>query len=975
MFTILGTQNPIPMAFTMEQIEKTIFTNNSLVFDADVLRKDPGYIRVTDYLTGKTTSLPSGVLSVGLHCWRGLIQLLQNIEHPSANDQILLGVISHPGMDSFVHKGLVEWLDAYLISHMSESAFRAVLALMKNTGADDEHIFKHLLFETAARYYKTFAYSDSPLLDYLAGEVRKHDTLVQSYDWSLAYFWVIEKEKPALLKDYMRAGILFNQQYSVDNLLAHQHGKYMADIQELVAAMTVDKRTHHPFIQTVLRIYEKDTVKYASFAVQQAVRYLDFYQVTPFDSNESRWSFGEFVEAGKELTFPHSTCAFYLLFKYERAAGIEKYQQFTKKKLEASILRVLILFLQNDALPYLQEAVLEDQAGLDFTQTAVALLTSHFEPAAYLPALWAAAGSKLLLLRNQLAAILAKEDAEAEAKAIALLNHKKADARQTALAILSHFDTAATREAIIGLLNKESNDTVRDILLESFRIPEEMDIPAMVAAARSRGKLDKPVESWLEETELPGLYYSNGAQLDADTTRFLLYRMSRAKGMRSDIEAKLIIQKLDRDRNTPFAKKILQLFVEKEGKPDLKYILTLAALLGNEEIVDKLRSTINSWIEANRLVMAENGIGALALQGSDKALRCIELYSRKFSSKKANVGAAALRALEAAAEELNITAYELADRIVPDFGFNGVFREFTAAGSTYRAFIDSNFKIVFFDENNKKLKSLPAAADAELKDEFKAIAKEVKDVVKSQSSRLEHYLVIQRKWTAAQWHAIFLNNPVMFIYATKIVWGAYDSDGRLLQCFLCQEDTALIDFDDNEWELPEGAKVGIVHPLGLTDEQVKQWQQKLFKLSVEPVFPQLDRPVYRVAAEDHNKTVLRDFDKKFTEPNSLKATLDKYGWRKGPAGDGGMVYYFTKKENAGHCMAVIMTEGVSVAGFDTEHYPELGNLYFIDTTKDQAGWFQEPKQDDDSRLIPLGEVPEVFYSEVLAGVSSVKIQK
>src|SRR5581483_764963 len=222
-----------------------------------------------------------------------------------------------------------------------------------------------------------------------------------------------------------------------------------------------------------------------------------------------------------------------------------------------------------------------------------------------------------------------------------------------------------------------------------------------------------------------------------------------------------------------FALNLIKLFIDNGTKAEHKYLLALSALLGDEAVADKIRITIDKWIEDGRFKMAEYGVGALALQGSDKALRWVEFYSRKYRTRKANVGVAALVALEAAAEELGITTYELGDRIVPDFGFEGLFKPFEADGETYRAFIDNNFKIAFFNDDNKKIKSIPAAASAELKEEFKAIAKEVRDVVKSQSSRLEYYMVIQRRWTVEQWQQFFLNNPVMFIYATKLVWGVY----------------------------------------------------------------------------------------------------------------------------------------------------------------------------------------------------------
>ena len=94
-------------------------------------------------------------------------------------------------------------------------------------------------------------------------------------------------------------------------------------------------------------------------------------------------------------------------------------------------------------------------------------------------------------------------------------------------------------------------------------------------------------------------------------------------------------------------------------------------------------------------------------------------------------------ALRMAAEEKGITLFELMDETIPDFGFTGLFYEFEAGGEQYRAFIDTNFQLVFLNENNRLFKSPPKTTSDDLKTEFKEIAKEIRDIVKSQSNRME----------------------------------------------------------------------------------------------------------------------------------------------------------------------------------------------------------------------------------------------
>src|SRR5262249_49528593 len=158
-------------------------------------------------------------------------------------------------------------------------------------------------------------------------------------------------------------------------------------------------------------------------------------------------------------------------------------------------------------------------------------------------------------------------------------------------------------------------------------------------------------------------------------------------------------------------------------------------------------------------------------------------------------------------------------------------------------------------------------------------------------------------------------------------WGVYEKN-VLTQCFYCQEDTTLMDIEDNEFSLEPDAQIGIVHPLQLSADDLKKWQRKFFDMAIDPVFPQLDRGIYPLASEDKQVTMVRTFDGTKTEVGSIKSTLEKYGWRKGPAVDNGAIDTFFKDDYENNLMAVLGVEGVFAAGFDSDYDPELGRLYF-----------------------------------------------
>ena len=161
----------------------------------------------------------------------------------------------------------------------------------------------------------------------------------------------------------------------------------------------------------------------------------------------------------------------------------------------------------------------------------------------------------------------------------------------------------------------------------------------------------------------------------------------------------------------------------------------------------------------------------------------------------------------------------------------------------------------------------------------------------------------------------------------------------------------------------------------LNADELKIWKQKFFDLSIESIFPQLDRPYFTLPDEEKEITIYRKFVGVPTEPSSIKNTLERHGWRKGAAGDGGYIDSFVHHDPAGKIQAVLEVEGVFVGGYGSDYEPKLGRLYFINITKVKERWFNSPKDDKDERLIPLGELPDVLYSEVMASIKAIRLKQ
>ena len=542
------------------------------------------------------------------------------------------------------------------------------------------------------------------------------------------------------------------------------------------------------------------------------------------------------------------------------------------------------------------------------------------------------------------------------ANAIDLLHGSTVAQRKVGALILSHISDPDVEATLNDAVDKEKNDKTRNVILEAlkerrFSSPYNLDqVQEMIRQAGDRKKL-KWTEKVLMEAELPALYWKNGKELSNEEVRFLFYRLKQVSGIGIDPEMKQAINQIDSSKSPKFALLLLDVFKHSNADAKLKHYLTLTGLLGGDEGLHKLNTLFRKCLTDKRTKMASYILGAIAMIGSDKALRIIEVISRKYANKKPKLAKAALEMLEAAASEHGLTSDELADKIIPDFDFEGVYKEIAIEGEIYRAFVNSDFKLIYYNEDNKSRKSLPKAATAEQKKAFREIAKEITVVSKSQAGRLEKYLVEGRQWKASEWEAFFQSNPIMFVFAMKLLWSVFDEEGNFVKGFYCDEDTSLYDHEDEEIELDEGHSVGIMHPLDMNDEQRKIWQDKVYDMGFITVFPTINRSIFAKNSAESNLNHTKHFSYEDIPRGAdhVVSYLVKKGWTK-HAGDGGHAY-FTKTLFSHDITAVPQIDGPYVYYQGGNAKAALDKVYFR-------------KSNHQDKLI-LSDIPDKWYSEIM----------
>ena len=345
--------------------------------------------------------------------------------------------------------------------------------------------------------------------------------------------------------------------------------------------------------------------------------------------------------------------------------------------------------------------------------------------------------------------------------------------------------------------------------------------------------------------------------------------------------------------------------------------------------------------------------------------------------------AAAGTALEFAASELGITREELADRIVPDLGFDEKMeRRFDYGTRAFLVTITPALEIEVFEakeakegENStqnlvrgKKLKNLPAPGakdDAEIAkaayEEFKQLKKQMKATITSQRARLEMALSTSREWSVPAWEQFFVKNPLMHQFAMGLIWGIYEK-GKLVQSFRYMEDGSFNTAEEDEYELPENGKIGLVHPVELTKEEKESWEGQLEDYEITQPFQQLKRSVYTVTEEEREARKLTRFNGRTLNDLSLSSRLTGLGWYRGSVQDGGGFYTYYREDTELGLGVELHFSGSYVGGSNEEITIYDARFYRAGTIRRGSYIYDEAEGD---KACLMKDIPARYFSEVV----------
>ncbi|RXZ84846.1 DUF4132 domain-containing protein [Paenibacillaceae bacterium] len=541
-------------------------------------------------------------------------------------------------------------------------------------------------------------------------------------------------------------------------------------------------------------------------------------------------------------------------------------------------------------------------------------------------------------------------------------NEKKAKVKELVLEAIRSLED---HEAIYReLLEQEKNAKFKQLIQQLLDAKDAPPAEAHAALGSAADKKQLARLNWLDMERLPLLADQQGNALASEIKIFMLTQ-SFEFGTAPNPLVLQVSEYADPRSLADFSMAVLEQWLDNKAPAKERWVLFLAAVLGGNRLTERLSAQIEQWADSSRGAIAADAVRALAFTGELSALMRIDTFTRTVKNKQ--VRGAAVEALMVAADNMNMSTAELEDKLVPTLGFDGDGkRQFNYGERAFTVKVNNELELaVTNDETGKQVKSLPApgrldneALAAAAKAEFAQLKKDLKRLITVQSLRLEDSLSRQRLWSAASWKSLFVGNMLMQKFAIGLIWGAY-SNGELQETFRYMEDGTFNTVDEEEYELEEATMIGLIHPLELDASAVQNWVGQLDDYEIVQPFPQLARTVYVPTEEQAKGVAVEDIPNHELSPSTLIRVMEKYGWEKGGAMDGGWFHEFYKEY--GDIIAELKFSGTSIVYYEGQEQVELEKLVFY-SNRSVSAYYR------DEQRLKIAQVAPRIYSEAVYDV-------
>jgi predicted DNA-binding WGR domain protein len=529
------------------------------------------------------------------------------------------------------------------------------------------------------------------------------------------------------------------------------------------------------------------------------------------------------------------------------------------------------------------------------------------------------------------------------------------------------------RECLAGVASDVADSIRRNVLdfaEKEYAVHDAKSLPADLKAALEVKSKKGKAPAWATVASLPPIVVGDKKLGDAHATA-LIEALSRSPLEAPDPLIPILKQYADAASLDDFAWRLFQLWQGESTPPKEKWAMGAVGLIGSDASALKLTPLIRNWPGESQHQRAVFGLECLRTIGSDTALMQLNGIAQKLKFKGLKEKAA--QAMEAIAKDKGLTRSQLEDRIVPDCDLDERgSRVFDFGPRQFRFVLGPEMKPMIKDSEGKVKTDLPkpgakddsAKADAAVS-EWKLLKKQIKEVATIQAQRLEQAMVTGRRWPIADFETLLVKHPLMTNLVRLLLWGGYDSSGKLVSTFRVTEDQTFANMKDDEYE-PAGIEtVGIVHPLHLTAEQQSTWGEVFSDYELIPPFRQLGRRVVRPEPEELKASEITRFQGIAIPAPTLVYGLEKLGWIRGTGMDGGGFDEHSKPFPAANVTAVVHYDGSVGFGFiDPNESLKISTCYFVSGIRSPTGYAHK------EQTMLLRDLDPVAISEVLTDLSA-----
>lgn len=446
---------------------------------------------------------------------------------------------------------------------------------------------------------------------------------------------------------------------------------------------------------------------------------------------------------------------------------------------------------------------------------------------------------------------------------------------------------------------------------------------------------------FLDDVHLTKVLYNNGKLADGRIFKYIIMEYMNLVEPARLKDCDMLAEILDTASFTNALEMLYIHWKDSNYEAAKKNILIPYLIYSDDLKIDKVYPLIKEFAKGSRTVMAAFIVKCMALNGKNYALLLVDGLTRK--SPTAKIKEVAIETMENAAYMLDMTADELSDRIIPNFGFSQKGEKVLSYGGeakrTFTLSIDNNLELTITDnEKQKVIKSLPAPnskddkAEADsAKKECTTLKKEIKTLIQNQKIRLQKVLLNGRKWTYNNFKTVFVENPIMNIFSLKLIWGAYDENNNLIQSFRYMEDGTFNTVDEEEYTLPENSSITLVHPSELDADTIAKWKTQLSDYEISQPIEQLDFKYEEIKEEDIKEDKIHSLDSKTIKAGVLMSLATKYDMARGEAMDGGTFCEYILKDTYLN-ISVHLSFDYMYFGMDANEDINFGDIEFCEIT-------------------------------------------